>query len=547
LLVLAACGDDSGSSTATSTGGATTAAAPTSAGGAATTTATTTGSGSGDAGANPTDVCKSGMPSHDLSLALNTETSGLDPKTAATSGRTGAIELASIYGVLMSYDADSKTYRPELAESLEPNSTLDTWTLKLRPGITFGDGSPMTAADVKASIARHQENGARLKSLAAEITSMDVVDDHTLTFHLGSPWGELPFVLGTPVGMIVNPRVLEARGADALTKDATGAGAGPFEQVSYEPGERLVVQAKQGWWGGPVCLGKVTYTWLGDATLNYQAFTTNQADVSLFSDPAVAAQARSDKVANVGFQYGLGRTVVINAGKDDGKSPMGDVRVRQAVAHAIDPKAIDQRVTGGVGSPTSGIFAPGMASYPGVDGPAYDVDQAKSLLAAAKADLGWDGKIGLVSGNTPAGQEAALAVEAELDAVGFDVNLEMVDTNTLVQRLTVTADFDLIFSQSSVSEIAPWVRLEQFRSNSSRNRGSFKDPAMDQALGQLRVAATADQRKAALAQVQQVWDDTVPAINTATSEDVVIWHDDVHGLRFSLESTLLLDKAYVAG
>jgi peptide/nickel transport system substrate-binding protein len=95
--------------------------------------------------------------------------------------------------------------------------------------------------------------------------------------------------------------------------------------------------------------------------------------------------------------------------------------------------------------------------------------------------------------------------------------------------------------------VAPWIRLEQFRTTSSRNRGKFSDPELDAAINDLRVAATPEERESVLKEIQEVWNESVPVVNTSATEDVVIWKDDVHGLQFSLESIVLLDKVFVDG
>jgi peptide/nickel transport system substrate-binding protein len=513
-----------------------------------------TACGSGDdaeeAGTDEPDTgseqgCTSDQASEDLSVATFVAPRGLDPVTAASSGRTGAIELATIYDTLMRYDPGTGEVEPQVAESLAANDANDQWTLTLRSDVHFGNGDLLTADTVKTSIERHQSDDARLASLASVIADMTVMDDQTVVFDLTQSWAGFPFVLAGPIGMIVNPAVLEERGVEGFQTDPQGAGVGPFELMSYAQDEELVVEGRDDYWGGPVCIGTLRFTTISSAATAYDSFSNDEVQVAFLQDPVVAERARSESVDNFGFVYGAGRAVLMNAGVRGGQPPTADVRVRQAIAAALDPDLIDQRTTEGTGRPTSALFDDEMVSSPDVDGPALDPDEARRLVSEVKAEGQWDGTIRLVCPELA--QEAAITIEGLLNDVGFQTALEVVDTAALTTRVIVDANFDLACWQFNVNDLEPWVELEAFQSTSDSNRGGVSSEELDRAIPELLTAATLDDRKAILADIQEAWNETVPAALYGSSEDVIVWKPEVEGLRFSSSSLVTFEDAVVAG
>ncbi|HEX7095192.1 MAG TPA: ABC transporter substrate-binding protein [Acidimicrobiales bacterium] len=447
-----------------------------------------------------------------------------------------------MFDTLMAYDSRTGAFQPRLADSLEPNEDFTTWTLRLREGVRFGNGDPLDAAAVVASINRHLEDDALNRSLAEMIALSSVVDDRTVTFELSQSWSGFPFALAGPIGMITNPRVVEERGDD-FQSNPQGAGVGPFELERYAEGEELVLRAKQDYWAGDVCVGTLRFRTISDARTAYDAFSNGEVDVAFVQDPLVVSQARDAGVNNFGFKYGMGRTIAINAGKRGTTPPTTDVRVRRAIALALDPEFINDRATQGGGNPTSAIFSEDMNSWSGVDGPENDPDAARELVETVKSEGKWDGTIRLICPQIS--EDAGIAIEALLTDVGFNVQRETVDTSTLVEKVIRNVDFDLACWQFNISDFEPWVSMEAFRSDSSSNRGGYSNPEMDAAIDELRVAKDAETRKQILAKIQRLWNETVPSANFATNEDVILWQDRVDGLNFSSESLVFFDDAIV--
>jgi len=125
-----------------------------------------------------------------LTFAGYSSALSLDPTKTQPSGSTGGTELSALYDVLVRYDAATKAFTPQLAQSLQADSDQKVWTLKLRDGVTFSDGTPLNAQAVVASINRFNTNrGANAQVWTAAVAKMDTPDPAKVVFTLTSPGG----------------------------------------------------------------------------------------------------------------------------------------------------------------------------------------------------------------------------------------------------------------------------------------------------------------------------------------------------------------------
>ncbi|MEO6371664.1 MAG: ABC transporter substrate-binding protein [Acidimicrobiales bacterium] len=468
----------------------------------------------------------------------------MDPAVSLGSGTTGGTELAAIYDTLARFNPDSAKYEPRLATSFEPNADASEWTVKLRSGVRFGNGDPFTAGAVKASIARHQDpaSASPQRQLSLAIADMQVLDDLTIVFKLAQPWRSFPYLLASEVGMIVNPNVLAQLGKDAFNKLPKGAGAGPYEPVRFAPAEEIVLNAKTDYWGGPVCVQRLRFVVVTGADATYDAVKVGTVNVGFVRDAGVLARARADKANLYTAQSAGGGAILINAGVKGSVTPGTDMRIRQAVMHALDPKAIDDRVFDSAGVPTSALFPSSSPLATSVPGPAYDADKSRMLVQQVKSEGKWDGSIRLAcsQAQTSRGQ----IFETLLNAVGFKVKVEYVQAVTAL--VIGTPNYDLACWGFAIDEGAPNVNLAQFESKSATNRTGYSDPAMDAALAKVRLAGSQSDLKAALSEVQKVWNDTAPSVIYSAVEQAVAWGSKVKGLTFGLATTVLFDRAYIA-
>ena len=225
----------------------------------------------------------------------------------------------------------------------------------------------------------------------------------------------------------------------------------------------------------------------GQAT--YDALNNGELDVMINRDSRVIAQAKADGLTGFDYVVSSGWLLALNSGAKGSTPPTSDVRVRRAIAAAIDVDTINQRAEDGDGNPTTLAIAPGSLLYQDLPGPAYDPDLAKSLVQEVIAEGNWDGSIRFQCSPDPLQSEQAQAAAAMLEAVGFKVDLTTTATiGDMVTKVVSEGDFDISCWGFNVFDSNVWGGLKGLGSEEASNYYGYNDPNMDAALAELRVA-----------------------------------------------------------
>lgn len=462
----------------------------------------------------------------------------LDPaKTAARDDAGGA--LAAVYDVLMSYDPATDEFKPKVAKALDASDGGSTWTLKLRKDVQFSDGTPMDADAVVASINRYNAGGGNGAELWLEsVASIESTDAETVVFRLNAPWQRFPSMLSLGHGMIVAPAA-DKGGA------FTAIGAGAFTDEKFAPNEERVYKANPTYYGGQVNLDQLRIVPLNGPQANLESLEAGQLDIAYIRGNSSAINTAKEKgypgyigVLNVG-----GAEIINNR---EGK-PGSDVRVRQAIAYALDPELIDERAENGLGLPGSEVFGPTSRWHTDTPGVAYDPERAKELLSQAKAD-GYSGTLDYVVLSEPKDQAGGLAVQTLLQAVGFDVNLVAAGTVVdLIQKVYVKHDYDLAHSGLGLYEAIPDLGLYSTVNSKSRsNTSGYANPDMDALILELQRANGDTTAKQVISKIQSLWNETVPSAPTSGLPAFWAWQKNVYDIVPTAAGIMLFDQAWVA-
>ena len=315
-----------------------------------------------------------------------------------------------------------------LAESITPNAEYTEWTITVRPGILFTDGTPVNA---DAIIQNLQTTGTgflvakALVDVAKEPSAKDPKvmqlkikknDEMSLTIFTGKggdqtkplPWPGFASYLAGQWGLIASPAWL-----DALAKDPTLAtkpiGSGPFIVQSYAPREALVVTKNPNYWMKDAAgvqlpyLDKITFKVIEDSETSSAALQSGDIDVFSTSNNGVILKLRElkDQFPMVEqTEYSESNYIMIDLAKKD--QPSGDSRVRCALSKAINRQEIIDLVNFGLGTIANGVFSPGQEGYLEDNGfdPAQDIEGAKALIEEYKAEKGVT-KVAVLYGHTP--------------------------------------------------------------------------------------------------------------------------------------------------
>lgn len=506
--------------------------------------ADTSGDKNNDSGADSTyetglvNIAKAGDPvkGGTITFGAFSEPAVLDPAATIVAGSTGGLEMAAVYDVLMRWDSAENKVVPQLAESLEPNEDFTEWTLKLRPDVKFSDGTTLDSAAVKYSIERYVEAGAdEAKLWTTNLTEMATPDDTTVVFKLNKTWPSFDYLLTTGSGMIV------AKSSDSGGKFAP-VGAGAFTQGQVRPQERMVLEANPGYWDDAPNLDTIEIVYLNNPATVRDSFEAGDIDLGFLRDPDLVDKQLKSKTAGFLNLVALGNVVVINAEKG---RPGEDPRVRQAMHQAIDPELIYKRAYDGAGVASNEIFPDYSIWHTDTKALAYDPEAAKKLVKEAKAD-GFDGKVTYFDASDPASRESGLAIKASLDAVGFDVDLNLVPSvQDQIVGVAVERNYDIAGWGISWREAGPYGRMYATLHSDGNLSVGMKTGEFDSLIDEFQGAATEDDQKAIMSKIQEVWNEQVPALAHGPTPEFLMFGDNVHGVVDSTNSMVLLDDAWV--
>lgn len=537
------------------------------------------GEGSVDPGASESTV---GEPQRGgrLVLGMYAEPRSLDPVQASGAGTGGGTEMMALYDTIMRWNPDTNDYEPRTAESLTPNDDYTSWELKLRSGIRFRDGTPYDAEAVKLSIERHRSasGASRSKSYLDAIEQLTIVDPLTVRFDLEASWSGFPYLLADGPGMLVSPTAIAALGdpsapdykekLEAFGLNPVGAGAGPFEIVSFRTGEAITMRRHDGYWDGPPHLEELRFVVVGGSAETYEALKADTVDFAFIRSGDVTLRAKEEGFAGIERVTQTGEVLLMNngvavtcsggqpaplcTGRTDGEKvattpPTASATVRQAIAAAIDPQVVDERAYDGRGMPGNELLQESFAWYPGVPGPEHDPDRARQLVEQAKSE-GWNGSVRLLCTNQPDRQASSLAIATMLESVGITVEVEnQLSTSEQVAKVVVQKDFDIAcWGLPLVNDDGAALALQQnLLSTSPTNRVGYSSAAMDAALRELKAADSDDARVEAYRRVASIYNEDLPLLALQAIPIYLAHDDDVHGITAAHDTMFYLDDAWV--
>ena len=360
-----------------------------------------------------------------VTIGLQLEPPHLDP-TSAAAGAIDSVLYSNVFEGLTRFMGDGSVV-PGLAESWEISADGTVYTFKLHDGVTFHDGSAMDAEDVKFSLdrARAEDSTNAQKALFAGITDVTVVDPLTVQVSLGEPNGNFLFNMAWGDAVIVAPESI----GDIKTNPV---GTGAFKFSGWVQGDRIDLIKNADYWGTPAVLDSATFKFISDPTAAFAAMMAEDIDAfSGFPAPENLPQFEADPRFQVLVGSTEGETILSTNNK---QPPFDNVKVREALAHAIDRQAIVDGAMFGYGTPIGTHFAPHNPAYVDLTGQsAYDPDKAKALLAEAGFPDGFETTLHLPppsyarrGGEIIAAQLAQVGIKAEITNVEWAQWLETV-------------------------------------------------------------------------------------------------------------------------
>jgi peptide/nickel transport system substrate-binding protein len=344
----------------------------------------------------------------------------LDPSTAPPQ--------ITPFGVLYAiHDALVRPYPgtkmgPSLAESWTESPDGLSYEFTLRPGLKFHNGDPVTTEDVKFSFERYKGAGASV--LKQHVRAIELVDARVVRFHLTEPWPDFMTFYGTTAsaaGIVVPKKYLTQVGDDGFKKHPIGAG--PYKFVANKPGIELELEAVPDYWRRVPSVKTLVLKSVPEATTRAVMVRSGEADISVALDGPDAEGLQHAGIPIVPSKHASIFWIEFTD-QWDPKSPWHDIRLRQAVNHAIDRVHINEAACLGF-CPPAGVIVPRVMDFAlQVEPVAYDPAAAKRLLAEAGYPNGIDaGDFAAI----PGFPTVAEAVVNDLNAAGIRVQLRQME------------------------------------------------------------------------------------------------------------------------
>lgn len=418
--------------------------------------------------------------------------------------------VTNVVESLLKFDADG-ALQPVLAESWEQVDEL-TYVYQIRPDVTFHDGTPLTAADVAASLSRivDPEVGSYLANFTLNVASVEATGDLEVTVKLSQPDALWQYVPATTAGGVVPAAFLEEHASDIGTPAVGVIGTGPFVFDSWQPGQNVSLKANESYWdsSNQPEISDLKFVFLDSESTLIQALESGDIDGTFNpSGKSLNVLKESSTVDVLSSPSFAVRTVVYNSQR----APFDKAKVRQAIAAAIDRQGILDSSWGGNGQLVNSPATPSTwsfnrdqfeAAYAELpDWPTVVPDPAGAVEAAGAA--GTTATILIATGQF---DEIGLGVQAAAKEVGIDLQIEAVTYEQLLTRIADPAhDYDAFVVEWASDFPDPAGTLVQtFLPESPTNYSGFDDPVAADALRLSMTSSDPDERAQALITAQSI-------------------------------------------
>lgn len=423
----------------------------------------------------------------DLVLGMQLEPPNLDP-TAGAAAAIDEVVYANIFEGLTRFGSDGSVM-PALAKSWSISDDGLVYTFTLNAGVKFHDGSNFDARDVKFSLdrARSEVSTNAQKQLFTGIDTVEVTDAETVVLTLSQPNGALLFNLAWGDAVVVSP--------DSFDKAKTApVGTGPFVFSKWVQGDRIEITKNPDYWGEPAKLEKATFKFISEPTAAFAALMAGDVDAfPVYPAPENLMQFDADPRFTVVVGSTEGETILSTNNK---QPPFDNKLVRQALAHAIDRKAIIDGAMFGYGTPIGTHFAPHNPAYVDLmENSNYDPEKSKALLKEAGLEDGFTTTLMLPPPSYA--RRGGEIIAAQLREVGIKTEISNLEWAQWLEQVFRGKDYGLtIVSHTEPMDIGIYAKPDYYF--------QYDNADFQQLLTDLEGITDPDQRTEILQQAQRI-------------------------------------------
>ncbi len=478
-----------------------------------------------ESGGNTADSSQKG---NTLVVARLSDANNLDPHFS-TQINSMAVIQHKVYEGLVALDKNSE-YKPLLATEWKQLDDV-TWEFKLRQGVTFHDGTPFNAEAVQKTIARvlDKDQPTPKYNLFSSIREVKATDEYTIQLILDYPFAPLLSVLASAEGSIISPKAIEQYGKD-LAKQPIGTG--PFAFESWTPGQEIVLVKNEQYWGNQPHINKVIFKAIPEDATRVAMVETGEAHAAEQLPVTEIHRVESSSSMHLGRFEAF---AVDHIGMNTKKKPFDDVRVRQAIAHAIDKDAIIEGVYNNVGKKANSTLGPKVIGYsPNVPSFPYDLDKARALLAEAGYPNGFKASVYL--NDNKARINVAEVLQAQLKMIGIDLEVKVMEFGAYLEA-AANGETDLLISGwGNATGDADYNQFNLFHSSAhgkSGNHTFYDNPEVDELIEAGRKERDPEKRKEIYEKALQIEMKDAALIPFRSAENLAAIRNNVQGLSIS--------------
>ena len=424
-------------------------------------------------------------------VGVQQDIDSLDPHKATAAG-TKEI-LFNIFEGLLKTDENGKLI-DAVAKSHSISEDGLTYTFTLRDNVKFHNGNVVTAEDVKYSLERASGllDGTALVSSLKTLTSVDIIDEHTVQVTTGSANLELIYSFTTA---IIPKGSGEAEGSDPI-------GTGPFSFVSYKPQEGLVLRKNADYWQeGLPYLDEVTFKIITSADTALMELKGHSIDMFSYLTDSQAEELKDE------YQILAASSDVVQAlFLNNAVEPLNNMKVRQAICYALDKDRANEFVTGGNSKIISTAMLPTLADYyidlNDIYGTGANIEKAKELLKEAGYPDGIEFTIDVPS-NYEAHVQTAEVIAEQLKDAGINCKINMIEWNSWLSDVYTNREYQATVC-GITSDMTPGYLLTRFQSDSKKNFINFSSKAYDEAYKKAESSLKLDEKAEYYKNVQKI-------------------------------------------
>lgn len=451
-----------------------------------------------------------------LTVAMATEIDSLDPFNA-TAGDTKTV-MDQIFDGLLDVDEDGNLVA-DLAESYEISEDGLTYTFKLKEGVKFHDGSDFSADDVYYTYDKLSglSSGEPMSSKFSVIKEMEVVSPTEITMTLDAVNNSFIYLQNQPI--------VKKDYEDNQTKPV---GTGPYKFVSYTPGEGMVMERFDDYHRKDH-IAKIKQ-------VNVVRIADNQALVMALNNGEVdlASKLTADELTQVSEStdsYSHPQNLVQLLGLNNKVKPFDDIRVRQAIAHAIDKDELIEAVAGGKASKIYSSFSPALKDYYNDLEEMYptDVEKAKELLAEAGYPDGISFKM-TVPSDYKFHMDTAELIQAQLKKAGINATIDPIEFSTWLDRVYKDKDYETTIA-GFIGYTDPIRVLDRYVSTNDKNYLNYESEDYDKAISNAMATLDRDELIKSVKDAQEIISRDCAAVFLQDPNDNIVLNKQYKGLK----------------